>query len=142
MTWMDRSFMGAETQDTGTTACLARAISAELHRRYPHHTAKYVARDLDCTTKAAANLLDGHLSAASVARVIGAYGPGWVAERVLESAGWSLEAYIRTQAAEARASANRHREKAAELAQLEQQLRASRRADPEGDLGRRSQSVR
>ena len=136
MTLMDRSFMGAQTQDTGSVVCLARAISAELTRRYPHHTAKHVAQDLGCTPKAAANLLDGHLSAASVARVIGAYGPGWVAERVLEAGGWTLETYIRTQADEARASAHRLEEKARQLAHLETQLAASRRSQPAGRMGR------
>ena len=136
MTLMDRTFMGAKTQDTGSVACLARAISFELTRRYPHHTAKHVAQDLGCTPKAAANLLEGHLSAASVAKVIGAYGPGWVAERVLEAAGWTLETYIRSQAEEARATAHLHEEKARELAHLETQLAASRRPQPEGNLGR------
>lgn len=136
MTWTDRTFMGAKTQDTGSVACLARAIADELARRYPHHTAKHVAQDLGCTPKAAANLLDGHLSASSVARVIAAYGPGWVAERVLEAAGWTLEGYIRSQAAEARATAHQHQEKARELAHLETQLAASRRPQPEGRMGR------
>lgn len=135
MTWTDRTFMGAKTQDSGSVACLARAISLELARRYPHHTAKHVAQDLGCTPKAAANLLDGHLSAASVAKVIGAYGPGWVAERVLEAAGLTLETYIRAQADEAEASAHRHQERARQLAQLETQLAASRRAQPEGRVG-------
>jgi hypothetical protein len=136
MTLMDRSFMGEQTQDTQAPTCLARAISAELSLRYPHHTAKHVAQDLRCTPKAAANLLDGHLSAASVAKVISAYGPGWVAERVLEAAGWTLETYIRSQAAEARATAHRHQEKARELAHLETQLAASRRPQPESRVGR------
>lgn len=136
MTSIDRTFMGAKTQDTGSVACLARAISSELTRHYPHHTAKHVAQDLGCTPKAAANLLDGHLSAASVAKVIAAYGPGWVAERVLEAAGLSLETYIRTQADEARASAHRHQERARELAHLETQLLASRRPQPESRVGR------
>lgn len=136
MTLMDRTFMGEQTQDTRGSTCLARAISSELARQYPHHTAKHVAQDLGCTPKAAANLLDGHLSAASVAKVISAYGPGWVAERVLEAAGWTLETYIRSQAAEARATAHRHQEKARELAHLETQLAASRRPQPEGRMGR------
>lgn len=136
MTSIDRTFMGKETHDTGTVLCLARAISAALTARYPHHTAKHVAQDLGCTPKAAANLLDGHLSAASVAKVIGAYGPGWVAERVLEAAGLNLEAYIRSQAEEARATAYRHEERARELAHLETQLAASRRPQLEGRVGR------
>lgn len=136
MTWTDRTFMGAKTQDTRSSPCFARAISDELARQYPHHTAKNVARDIGCTPKAAENLLQGHLSAASVAKVIAAYGPGWVAERVLEAAGWTLETYIRSQAEDARATAHRHHEKARELAQLETQLAASRRPAREDRLGR------
>ena len=138
MSLTETTFMGEQTQDTRGTTCLARAISSELARQYPHHTAKHVAQDLGCTPKAAANLLDGHLSAASVAKVIAAYGPGWVAERVLEAAGWTLETYIRSQAEDARATAHRHQEKARELAQLETQLRASRRPQSEGHVGRLS----
>lgn len=127
--------MGTRTQDTPNQACLARAVAAELRRRYPHHTAKSVAQDLECTPKAAANLLDGHLSSASVAKLIGAYGPGWVAERVLETAGLTLEIYIRSQAEAARATAHSHEQKARELDQLETELRTARRAQPESCLG-------
>jgi hypothetical protein len=94
--------MGIETQDNHHTACLARAIAAALKERYPVQTAGFVAQDLGCTKKAAANLLDGHLSATSVARVIHVYGAGWVAERVLEAAGTTLENYIRSNADRAR----------------------------------------
>jgi hypothetical protein len=136
MTAEVRSFMGKETHDTRRAACFARAISDELVRTYPHHTVKHVARDLGCTPKAAANLLDGHLSAASLAKLINSYGPGWVAERVLESAGLTLEQYIRSQADQARASAANLEKKASELARLEETLRASRCAEPESSLGR------
>jgi hypothetical protein len=128
--------MGAETHDTGSVACLARAISAELRKRYPHHTAKHVSQDLDCTPKAAANLLGGHLSAASVAKVIMAYGPGWVAERVLEAAGTNLSTYIETQAAEAERAAARALDRAGEARRLHATLETARRQHS-GDLGPR-----
>jgi len=128
--------MGGRTQDTTQKLCFARAISAELGRLYPHHTAKYVAQDLGCTPKAAANLLDGHLSAASVAKLITAYGPGWVAERVLEAGGLTLTDYIRRQAQEARATASNLEKKAQELAHLETELRAARRPVSAGHVGR------
>lgn len=127
--------MGTGAQDAQSKIGFARAIAAELSRRYPHHTAKYVAQDLDCTPKAAANLLDGHLSAVSVGRLINTYGPGWVADRVMEAAGHTLESYIRAQAAEARATAHQLEKKAAELAQLETEYRAARRAQSEGRMG-------
>ena len=135
MTTEVRTLMGKNSHDASHTVCLARAIAAELKRRYPANTMKQVARDLGCTPKAAENLLDGHLSAASAARLISAYGPGWVAERVLEAAGSSLEDYIRAQADAARAAAHQHEKKAQELAQLETDLRAARRAVSEVSLG-------
>jgi hypothetical protein len=123
MTFSDRTFMGTKTQDSGTTVCLARAISAELRRAHPHHTAKHVAQDLGCTPKAATNLLDGHLSAASVAKVIAAYGPGWVAERVLEAAGTTLENYIIESAEAARQERARATERWRQQARLVGELR-------------------
>jgi len=128
--------MGAETHDSRQKVCLARAISSELSRRYPHHTAKSVARDLACTPKAAANLLDGHLSAASVARLIEAYGPGWVAERVLEAGGTTLEAYIDHQAEEAERAAARALYRAGEARKLDAKLQAAR-GRAAGDAGAR-----
>lgn len=102
MTARTDSFMGAETQDISRTACLARAMGAEFRRMYPHFTAGHVAQDLGCTKKAAANLLDGHLSATSIARVIETYGPMWVAHRVAEAAATTLEQCIKSNAAKAR----------------------------------------
>jgi hypothetical protein len=102
MTPRTEIFMGDATQDRQQTACLARAIAGELRRIYPHFTAGHVAQDLGCTKKAAANLLNGHLSAASIARVIAVYGAFWVAERVLEAANTSLEQYISQNADRAR----------------------------------------
>jgi hypothetical protein len=122
--------MGAETQDSGTVVCLARAITARLQRSYPHHTAKYVARDLGCTPKAAANLLDGHLSTPSMGRLIRAYGAGWVAERVLEAAGHTLETYIDHQAAEAERAAARARERARDARSRVEKYQAARGGNP------------
>ena len=134
MSLTETTLMGTKTQDTRPVACLARAISTELQRRYPHHTAKHVAQDLACTAKAAANLLDGHLSATSVARVITTYGPGWVAERVLEAAGLTLETYIDNQAAEAESAAVRARETALAARNLRTKLEVVRSRHP-GDSG-------
>lgn len=133
MTLMERTFMGAETQDTSRETCLARAISAALASRYPHHTAKYVAQDLDCTPKAAANLLEGHLSAASIGRVITAYGPGWLAERVLEAGGLTLESYIDHQAAEAERAAAQALECAKEARTRYAKYQAARRCRARDD---------
>ncbi|MBL8773898.1 MAG: hypothetical protein JNK30_21100 [Phenylobacterium sp.] len=136
MTSTDRTFMGAHPHVSNQTACLGRAIGDALRRMHPHHTAKLVAQDVGCTVKAAENLIDGHLSSTSIARVIAAYGAGWVAERVLEAAGLTLENYIRARAAEARASAHHHEEVALELSRLESALRASADAQRTSVVGR------
>jgi hypothetical protein len=133
MAMIGEHFMGQETQDNPRTACLARAISAELRRRYPNNTAGYVAQDLQCTKKAAANLLDFHLSATSIARIIAVYGAGWVADRVMEAAGTTLENFIEHQAAEAERAAVRARERAREARELGSKLQAVRRLDPGRD---------
>lgn len=55
-------------------SCFGDAVARALRARYPFHTAKLVAADLDCTIKAAENLLAGHLSAKSITRLVNAYG--------------------------------------------------------------------
>lgn len=132
MTPRTDTFMGDATHDNSNTACLARAIAAELRRMYPHFTAGHVASDLGCTKKAAANLLDGHLSAASIARVIEAYGPMWVAHRVAEAAATTLEQCIKTNAAKAREEQAAAEERRRAHEALLEDLRASRAGDAVG----------
>lgn len=128
--------MGTDSQlSDGSVQSLGLALASKLVGRFPLQTAKCVARELRCTVKAAENLLDGHLSARTVTMIIEAFGPGFVAEAVMSAAGTSLITYIRTQADEARASALLHESQANELAQLEAELRARRRAQPEGGVG-------
>jgi plasmid maintenance system antidote protein VapI len=134
---MDRSFMGADTQlSRGTVRSLGLAVAAQLQDRFPQLTTKSVAAALRCTPKTAENILDGHLSARTATMIIETFGPGFMADAVMAAAGTTLENFIRSQAAEARATAHRHEEKARELAQLETQLRASRAPQPASSLGR------
>lgn len=137
MTSGARTFMAARSQDNSQKERLARAISDALTDRYQHHTAKHVARDLDCTPKAATNLLRGHLSIASAAKLISAYGAGWLAERVLEAAGQTLESYIDQQAEAAEAAAAKAREHAEEARRRHANFSAARRGNP-GDDGPRA----
>lgn len=138
MTLIDRSFSVEEPAVSQGVRPFGLTVAAALRHLYPFHTAKNVARAVGCTPKAAESLLEGKLSARTATMLIKAFGPGWVAERVLEAAGHTLESYIRTQAEEARATAFRHQEHARELDQLETALAASRRPQPEGRVGRPS----
>ena len=135
MSLMERSFMGADSQ-----VCPARvlplglAVSGMLEERFPLQTQKCVAQALGCTAKAAENILRGHLSTRTATMLIETFGPGFMADAVMAAAGTTLAKFIRSQAAEARATALRHEDNARELARLETTLRASRRSEPAGRM--------
>ena len=136
MTMTEQTFMGLQHQQKrGAGRSLGLEVAALLRERFPHHTAKAVARALGCTIKTAENILAGHLSGRTATMLIEAFGPGFMADAVMASAGTTLANFIRSQAAEAEATAHRHQQKARELAQLETQLRASRRSDSAGSVG-------
>jgi hypothetical protein len=105
-----------------------------LRARFPHHTAKSVARSLRCTPKTAENVLNGHFSLRTMSKIIAAFGPGFVAEAVMAAAGTNLTNYIRSQAEAARASAHRFQEQADELDEIEASIRARREIVAEGDM--------
>lgn len=131
MTMIDRSFSVPEPAVSHRSVQpLGRTVALALRHLYPFHTAKCVARAMGCTTKAAESLLDGKLSARTATMLITAFGPGWVAERVLEAAGQTLETYIDNQAAEAERAAARARERAAEARSRLEKLQAARGGDP------------
>jgi hypothetical protein len=137
MSLMERTFVGADSQlSPGSVASLGLAVAAQLEGRFPLQTQKCVAQALSCTPKAAENLLRGHLSTRTATMIIEVFGPGFMADAVMAAAGTTLANFIRRQAAEANASAHHHQEKARELAQLETELRASRRPQPAGRMGR------
>lgn len=114
---------------------LGRIVAAMLRERYPLHSAKQIARVIGCAPKTADNLLDGHLSVATLSLLIAAFGPGFVAEAVMAAAGTNMIDFIKNQAAAARAEALRHQETARELAQIEADLRAARQAVDQGRVG-------
>lgn len=137
MSLMERTFVGADSQASpGSVRSLGLAVAAQLVQRYPLQTQKCVSQALACTPKAAENILRGHLSTRTATMIIETFGPGFMADAVMAAAGTTLAKFIRTQAAEATASAHLHREKARELAQLETELRASRRPQSAGRMGR------
>lgn len=128
--------MGTASQlSPANVQSLGVALAFMLRQRFPHHTTKLVAQALNCTPKAAENMLDGHLSARSMTWLIDAFGPGFVAEAVMAAAGTNLIAFIKAQAEQARAEALRYQDHALELDQLETSLRASRRAYAQGGVG-------
>lgn len=122
--------MGAETQDRDHAARFAGAIRAAIYRQWPHHTAKHLAQVLDCTPKAAANLLDGHLSLTTMGKLIAAFGPGWVADRVMEAANTTLEACIKSNAERARQEQAAAEERRVAHEKLLEELRAARSGAP------------
>lgn len=124
------SVMGNKSHNLLGETCFARAISAALRRQFPAHTVKTVAGHLNCSPKTAENILNGHLSGATITKLIAAYGPGWVAERTMEAAGLTLETYIQTQVAEAESAAARARERAQEARRIHEAYQAARRGDP------------
>ncbi len=96
MSLMHEGFMGEESQLT-QVGCLAREIAGWLRRRHPDHTIKRVAAELRCSAKAAENLLNGHLSAPAMGRLLAAFGPSIFIEASLAAAGTSLDAYIESE---------------------------------------------
>lgn len=120
------TIVGQFNQASPDNLCLGAVVAAELRRMYPVGGVKQVAGDLACTLKAAENVLKGHLSSVMMGALISAYGPGWLAERVLETAGLNLEAYIEQQIADAESAAIRAREKAADARERLARLKAAR----------------
>lgn len=106
--------MGLHPHNRSDASCLGLAVARALARRHPVHTAKMIARELsstgtECTVRTAENILQGHLSARTLTRLVDAYGLGLL----LEAAGLrqgmtldeTLEAFIEDRAAKARREA-------------------------------------
>lgn len=125
------TIIGRNSHDRNDAVCLGRAIAAELRRMDPVGTQKALERRLSCGRKLAESILDGHLSAPTLGKLIAAFGAPWLAERVLEAAGLNLEILIETKAAEAEAAADRAREAAREARALHERFTTAQR----GDLG-------
>lgn len=82
--------MGSLPQGSDDDACFGRACGKVLAEKYPVHTAKMISRELKITTKAAENLLTGHISKRSMTLLVGAYGVGFLLEAAGRMAGQTL----------------------------------------------------
>lgn len=72
-------FMGHDPQRLQLTATLGEATAKWLRHRYPTNTAKLVARDTATDPRTAENIVNGHLSATTLTRLIRAYGWSYLA---------------------------------------------------------------
>jgi hypothetical protein len=122
MTYAERSFMGEKSQGWRLDCCFGEACARVLRRRYAVHTEKRIAQDLRITTKAAENLLLGHLSKRSMSLLVQAYGLQFLIDTGAEMTGQSLETFIETQAADAERAAARAKARAHELRTLRARL--------------------
>jgi plasmid maintenance system antidote protein VapI len=98
---------------------------------HPVHTAKHVARALNCTPKTAENILAGHLSARSITRLTMAYGLGFLIDVGAAVTGTTLRDHIIEQANQARREQLMAEAREREFIELEQGL-SSRRAERSG----------
>lgn len=67
-------YMGLQPYTLPLTAQMGEAVSKWLKHRHPRDTAKLIAREVGADPKTVENILAGHLSAASLTRLIRAYG--------------------------------------------------------------------
>lgn len=127
MTMTENTFMGSFPHNS-EASCFGLAVAALLRERYPFHTAKQIASDLDCTIRAAENLLGGHLSAKSITRLTKTYGLGFLIDAGAEVAGTSLQEHLEIQIAKARDERKTWEARERQLAELRTAVRGSRAA--------------
>lgn len=104
--------------------CFAKEVAERLRARHPVHTAKNVARDLNCTPKTAENILAGHLSGRSIARLSMVYGLGFLIDVGAAVTGTTLRDFIVAQADDARREQIKAMEREREFTELEEGLAA------------------
>jgi len=114
-------------------SCFGHAVAARLYELHPVHTAKSIARALNCTPKTAENILAGHLSARSITRLTMAYGLGFLIDVGAAVTGTSLRDHITQQADAARQEQLRAKDREREFMELEQGLSARRSERPGHD---------
>ena len=130
MSLMRETFMGALPHGC-EASCFGHAVAARLYELHPVHTAKSIARALNCTPKTAENILAGHLSARSITRLTMAYGLGFLIDVGAAVTGTSLRDHITQQADAARQEQVRAKDREREFMELEQGL-SPRRAERPG----------
>lgn len=129
--------MGSFPHDCSEASQFGSAVAELLRHRYPHNTAKLVARDLsrlgaECTIKTAENILAGKLSGKSITRLTLAYGLGFLIDAGAQVTGQTLASYIENQAARAR---EEHAQWEALLNKANHEAAEDRRAEHEGIMG-------
>ena len=115
------TFMGALPHGC-EASCFGHAVAARLAGMHPVHTAKHVARALNCTPKTAENILAGHLSARSITRLTMAYGLGFLIDVGAAVTGTTLRDHIIEQANQARREQLKAEAREREFMELEQGL--------------------
>ena len=126
------TFMGALPHGC-EASCFGHAVAARLYELHPVHTAKSIARALNCTPKTAENILAGHLSARSITRLTMAYGLGFLIDVGAAVTGTSLRDHITQQADAARQEQLRAKDREREFMELEQGLSPRRSERPGHD---------
>lgn len=121
MSLTTEDFMGALPHEL-EASCFGRQVAARLVDMHPVHTAKHVARALNCAPKTAENILAGHLSARSITRLTRAYGLGFLIDVGAAVTGTTLRDHITQQADAARREQVRAKEREREFVELEQGL--------------------
>lgn len=97
MSLTEGTFMGSFPHNRNAEpTCFGRAVSAALKRRHPDNTAKIIAQRLstphsECTVRTAENILQGHLSARTITRLVDAYGLALLLEAAGVRQGRSLD---------------------------------------------------
>lgn len=116
--------MGAHPQKRPKAAATSgEAVGAALKRRYPFHTAKQLAGAIGCTVRTAENILAGHLSSATLTKLIMAFGYELLLDIGASVRGESIVAYSERKADEARVEQDRARQRERDLGEAAQRLR-------------------
>jgi hypothetical protein len=92
MSLTEGTIMGLHPHNRSAVSCFGLAMARALTRRHPVHGAKMIARELsaagsECTIRTAENILQGHLSARTLTRLMQAYGIGLFLEAAGEMRG-------------------------------------------------------
>jgi hypothetical protein len=113
MSLTEGTIMGSfpHNRSDASATCFGLAVAAALKRRHPDNAAKLIAQRLsadgpECTIRTAENILQGHLSARTITRLVDAYGLALLLEAAGVRQGRSLdevlEQFIEENAAQAR----------------------------------------
>jgi hypothetical protein len=125
MSLTETGFMGLHPKHSSRPD-FGSAVGRVLRDRYPFHTAKRIATDIDCTVKGAESILAGHLSARSMTKIVQHYGWDLITEAMTEATGQSLKDYIEEQRVKSELEARNWDEKRRGFIELAASLDARR----------------